>query len=58
MQSTAQEPEKKASQTSQTQKKILQTDWPRVFCGITENSMILFVASMESKNQLDASYIY
>ena len=35
------------SQTSQNYK-ILQTDWPRVFCSISQNSMIFFVASMEA----------
>ena len=38
--------------------KILQTDWSRVFSGITQNSMIFFVASMEVKNQLDTSYSF
>ena len=40
--------------TSQTS----QTDWPKVFCGITQNSMIFFVPSMEAKNQLDTSYSF
>ena len=44
--------------TSQTRKKILQTDWPRVFSSITQNSMIFFVASIEVKNQLDTSYSF
>ena len=42
------------SQTSQKYK-ILQTDWPRLFSGITQNS-IFFVASVEAKNELDTSY--
>ena len=45
------------SQASQ-KLKILQTDWPRVFSGTTQNSMIFFVPSMEAKNQLDASYSF
>ena len=38
--------------------KTLQTGWPRVFSGITQNSMIFFVAWMEAKNQHDSSYSF
>ena len=34
------------------------TDMPRVFDCITQNSIILFVASMETNNQVDTSYSF
>ena len=36
----------------------MQTDLQRVFSGITQNSMIFFVASMEAKNQVDNSHSF
>ena len=42
---------KLTSQTGQ-QSEILQTDWPRVFSSIIQNSMIFFVASVEAKINL------
>ena len=51
----AMDPGIKINKSIKSKKKILQTDWPRVFSSITQNSIIFFAASMEAKNQLDFS---
>ena len=49
----------KINMSQKSKVKILQTDWPRAFSGITQyDSMIFFVASMQAKNQLDTSYSF
>ena len=49
-------PDTKINKSNKSKVKILQTNWPRVFSSITQNSMIVFVAAIEAKGQLDTSY--